>query len=298
MKVAVIGECMLELSPAGGSQFSLKFGGDVMNTAVHLARAGIDTGFFSAIGDGHYSDWLLDAWQTENIQCSGVQRLTGKEPSLYLIRNDSEGERHFHYWRSDSPFGDWLTDREYLARLPAMLAEYDHLHYSGVTLAMLPIDDRQQLIRLLEDYRDRGGSVSFDPNYRPRLWPSRTEAIDWLDRGYTTADIVLPSLEDEQLLRQPDSLEHLLQLLARAAPGESILKAGADGCWILQAEASRQIPCTPGIQAIDTTGAGDAFNAGYLLGRLSGADQEAAAKAGHAMAAATVQHQGAILPRD
>ena len=104
MKFAVIGECMLELAPVNMDQYRLNYGGDVMNTAVHVARAGIDTAFFSALGDGYYSDWLVNAWQEEGIDCGEVQRLPGVEPAIYMIRNHDDGDRDFHYWRSASPF--------------------------------------------------------------------------------------------------------------------------------------------------------------------------------------------------
>ena len=104
MKFAVIGECMLELAPVNMDQYRLNYGGDVMNTAIHVARAGIDTTFFSALGDGYYSDWLVNAWQEEGIDCGEVQRLPGVEPAIYMIRNHDDGDRDFHYWRSASPF--------------------------------------------------------------------------------------------------------------------------------------------------------------------------------------------------
>jgi len=297
MKFAVIGECMLELAPVNMDQYRLNYGGDVMNTAIHVARAGIDTTFFSALGDGYYSDWLVNAWQEEGIACDEVQRLPGMEPAIYMIRNDDDGDRYFHYWRSASPFKLWLSDEEYCEQLPKKLAQFDHIHYSGITLAMLSEQDRGRLLALLADYRHQGGRVSFDPNYRPRLWSSKDAAILWLDRVYANADIAFPSLEDETLLRQSDSIEEVIDFFNQTGLKDLTVKAGSNGCWIHNGDAAQHIPVSQNIHPVDTTGAGDAFNAGYLVARFNGADRVAAANAGHNTAGGVLQYHGAIMPR-
>ena len=288
---------MLELAPISEHQYRLNYGGDVMNTAVHVARAGVDTAFFSTLGDGFYSDWLVNAWQQEGIDCKEVQRLPSAEPAIYMIRNDDTGDRYFHYWRSGSPFKGWLSDIDYCNELPKKLAQFNHIHYSGITLAMLPEQDRDQLLSLLADYRKQGGSVSFDPNYRPILWSSKDEAIHWLDRVYTNVDIAFPSLEDESLLRQTNSIEDVIDSLDQIVLKELIVKGGANGCWILNGNNIQHIPIPQKVRTVDTTGAGDAFNAGYLVARLNGSDQVAAANAGNQNAADVLQYKGAIMPR-
>lgn len=298
MNLAVIGECMLELAPLGPDQYRLSYGGDVLNTGVYAARGGIKTTFFSALGDGFNSDWLVKAWRAEGIDCREVQRLPGLEPGLYMIQNDDDGERNFHYWRSASPFRLWLKDREYCKELPEKLACFEQIHYSGITLAMLEAPDRDRLLTLLADYRQKGGRVSFDPNYRPRLWASLSEANLWLDRGYDNADIALPSLEDEIQRRRDSSIEETIQLLDKHKLNELVVKAGNQGCWIRDSDASRQIPVSRDIKAIDTTGAGDAFNAGYLVARSKGQDPTTSAIAGQKLASRILQHHGAIIPRD
>ena len=298
MNLAVIGECMLELAPLGAGQYRLSYGGDVLNTGVYAARSGIKTTFFSALGDGFYSDWLVNAWRAEGINCREVQRLPGHEPGLYMIQNDDDGERNFHYWRSASPFKLWLKDREYCDQLSEKLACFEQIHYSGITLAMLEEPDRDRLLTLLADYRQNGGRVSFDPNYRPKLWASLSEANLWLDRGYDNADIALPSLEDEIPRRRDSSIEETIRQLDKHKLNELVVKAGAQGCWIRNSDATRQIPISHNVKTIDTTGAGDAFNAGYLVARSKGEDPITAATAGQKLASRILQHYGAIIPRD
>ena len=105
-KVAVIGECMLEVSTMGGEwnrsslPAGLSFGGDTLNTAIYLARLGIDVDYVSAVGDDDMSGWMLEQWRAEGVGCDLVNRIENTVPGLYLIQIDEQGERSFRYWRA------------------------------------------------------------------------------------------------------------------------------------------------------------------------------------------------------
>src|SRR5690606_21743709 len=113
-RVAAIGECMIELTEAGGGAGGgggegtrrRGVGGDTLNTAVYMARlgaaAGIAVDYVSALGDDPFSDALVAAWEAEGIGTRLVARLPGRLPGLYAIRNEPNGERSFWYWRSAS----------------------------------------------------------------------------------------------------------------------------------------------------------------------------------------------------
>src|SRR5215470_14316913 len=103
MKVASIGECMIEFSAAGGGLFARGFGGDTLNTALYLSRLGIATSYVTALGDDHLSVTMLAAWRAEGIATDEVMRLPGRVPGLYMIERDARGERSFLYWRDRAP---------------------------------------------------------------------------------------------------------------------------------------------------------------------------------------------------
>ena len=115
-KVAVIGECMLEVSTMGGEgnrsslPAGLSFGGDTLNTAIYLARLGIDVDYVSALGDDDMSGWMLEQWRAEGVGCNLVDRIENTVPGLYLIQIDEQGERSFRYWRADSPASRMFDD--------------------------------------------------------------------------------------------------------------------------------------------------------------------------------------------
>ena len=174
MKVASIGECMVELSDAGAGSFCRAFGGDTLNTALYLARLGVETSYVTALGDDPLSGIMLDAWSAEGINIDEVVRLPGRLPGLYMIERDTLGERSFLYWRDRAPAREFfdLVDDLALERL----AHFDWLYLSGITLSLYSDRGRARLIELLTKARRNGGLVAFDGNYRPRGWSDAAAA--------------------------------------------------------------------------------------------------------------------------
>ena len=93
MRVASIGECMVELGAHGQGQYALRFGGDTLNTATYLARLGIKTGYVTALGDDPYSDAMLAQWGSEGIDCAQVKRLPGRMPGLVVTARSERWHR-------------------------------------------------------------------------------------------------------------------------------------------------------------------------------------------------------------
>ena len=108
-RVACIGECMIELRRAPGGLYSRSFGGDTLNTAVYLARLGIDVDYITALGDDTLSDEMIGGWQAEGVGTAKVPRLKGKLPGIYMIETNEWGERRFFHWR-DSAAARQLMD--------------------------------------------------------------------------------------------------------------------------------------------------------------------------------------------
>ena len=134
--LGVIGECMLELRNSA-DQYKMGFGGDVFNTAVYAVREGLEVTFFSAVGDDHYSNYLLDCWQRERVSTATVRVIPSATPSLYIINTDDQGERSFYYWRDASPFKSWLAPGQYVDKLGDELQRCQCVYFSGITLALL-----------------------------------------------------------------------------------------------------------------------------------------------------------------
>jgi 2-dehydro-3-deoxygluconokinase len=289
MRAVFVGEAMLELSQ-DGSGWQLGYGGDTLNTAIHLARAGVETAYLTALGSDPFSDDLKAKWAGEGLDTSLILTDPTRNAGLYAITTDEAGERSFTYWRNNSAARRMFA----CAGIDAALAkaeQADLLGFSLISLAILPPEARDQLYALARRVRAKGGKIAFDGNYRPRLWASKEEARTHRDAAIACADIGLPTLEDEAMLSGEADADAVAAHWASLGCAENVVKLGAAGCRLPD---ETILPPPEILNPIDTSGAGDAFNGGYLAARLSGARVADAALEGHRLAGWCVMRRGAI----
>lgn len=297
MQVAAIGECMIELSSAGQQTqghtlWQQGFAGDTNNTATYLSRLlapqGHSVHYVTALGDDHFSSQMIELWQQENLGTGYVQHIQGLLPGLYAIRTEAGGERHFSYWRSQA------AARHMMDAPGAVLAAIEAcqtIYLSGITLAILPDDARKRLIDAL------GGAkrIVFDPNYRPVLWSDPAKARACFNDMYSIASIALPTFDDEKALFGDPSPDDTIKRICAQKTPEIVVKCGAEPAMI-QFQGERSIVASNTVEnVIDTTGAGDSFNAGYIAARLMGQAPKQAALAGHTLASVVIANKGAII---
>jgi len=300
-RVAVIGECMLELKGQAFGPMTQGYGGDTFNTAVYLKRcgdaAGVQVAYATALGDDGLSTGLLERWRDQGIDTRLVRRIPGRMPGLYLIEVDPAGERSFHYWRDTAAAKAYFD--EAVSPLERHAEDFDALYLSGITLAVLPPAGRERLFALMERLRARGAQVVFDNNFRPRLWPDRAAARAAFERAFSLATIALVTADDHQALTGLNSLEAAIAQAQSLPTPEVLIKRGASPTLVHSAQAPghwAEAPTEGVARVVDTTAAGDAFAGGYLARRLAGADAVSAAVFGNRIAARVIQHPGAIIP--
>lgn len=302
-KIAVIGECMIELSQKG-TEVNRGFGGDTLNTSVYIARQvaadNLQVHYVTALGEDNFSQQMLDAWHQENVHTSLTQRLEHRLPGLYYIETDATGERTFYYWRNEAAARFWL-ESEQAEAICAELAQFDYLYLSGISLAILNPASREKLMALLHKARAHGCKVIFDNNYRPRLWASKEETQQVYTQMLGCTDIAFLTLDDEDLLWGEKPVEEVIHRTQAAGVREVVIKRGADSCLVaIQGQSTLEVPAVklPKEKVVDTTAAGDSFSAGYLAVRLTGGSAEEAAKRGHLTASTVIQYRGAIIPKE
>ena len=296
-RVICVGEVMVELPRGNDGRYGQGFGGDTFNTAVYLARAGIPVAYATAMGDDPYSDALMALASAEGVNGDLIRRVPGRMPGLYLIETDSKGERKFYYWRDTSParelfeLPDWAVVAE--ALLSARL-----VYFSGVTLSLYSNTGVGRFLAALELARRQGVKVAFDGNFRPRGWKgdvarARTVFAEALKR----VDIALPTFEDEATLWGDSNPEATVERLQAFGIGEIVVKNGSSTALVADQNGREHVPVPEVVEPIDTTAAGDSFNAAYLAARLNGEAPVAAATAAHGLAGQVIRHRGAIMPR-
>ena len=273
----------------------LAYGGDTLNTSIYLSRLNAKVDYVTALGDDLMSDWMVSQWQAENVGCDHVYREPSSVPGLYMINVDEHGERSFNYWRANSP-ASRLFDGAKSVALFSALEQYDYLYLSGISIAILKPEVRTKLIEFLTQYNSKGGKVIFDGNYRPNLWQSTEEAMQCYKALYSITDIALPTLEDEQILFEYKNAQETLDAILSFGANEVVLKMGEDGCLYSSNSKVGFVP-TKKVDVVDTTSAGDSFNAGYLSARLKGLPVIASCESGHVLASNVIQHRGAVIPK-
>jgi 2-dehydro-3-deoxygluconokinase len=293
MAIILIGEAMLELS-GGAAGWQLGFGGDTLNTAIHLARAGHEVAYLTAIGSDAPSSTLTQSWAAEGLDTALVLTHPVRSTGLYAISTDAQGERTFSYWRDTSAARE-MFDLPGSALALDRAGQAEWLGFSLITLAILPPASRERLLDTARTVRGNGGQVVFDGNYRPRLWPDALSASRARDAAIAVATIGLPTLEDEVALSGESSADAVAAHWQRLGCRETVVKLGAAGCRLPGGEV---IEPASVLAPVDTSGAGDAFNAGYISARLREGDERSAAHAGHALAGWTILRPGAIPARE
>jgi len=289
-----IGECMVEMAPTGEGTFSLGFAGDTLNTAWYVRKSlnrDWAVGYYTVVGDDQVSQDMVSFLDDAGIETGHVQRREDRTIGLYMIQL-KDGERSFAYWRSQSA-ARCLADNP--AALTEVMGSAGLIYFSGITLAILPPEGRKAFFAALGTARQNGARAAFDPNLRPRLW----EDVDTMRACVTEAagncDFVMPSFEDEEAhfgdATPADSAERYL------AAGASMVVVKNGPQEVIVASEIERIAFRPDPvrNVVDTTAAGDSFNAAFLAEFLVSGDVAASVAAGARLAGTVIQHRGALV---
>lgn len=293
---ASIGECMIELSGNGEDQWRMGYAGDTLNTAWYM-RALTDPSFpvdyVSAFGEDDFSQKQRTFLASNGIGTAHSPVIKGVHPGLYAITL-SGAERSFTYWRSDAAARRLASDKN---ALKASLAERDVIYFSGISIAIVFPEHRNTLFEILRECRANGSLIAFDPNFRHQLWPDRDEAMKAISEAMQVADIALPTFPDEQALFGDETMQACAQRLIDLGVKEIVVKDGTEPALVISDGKQTLVPSVKA-DAVDTTGAGDSFNGGYLAARLAGLSPIDAANKAHAVAARVVEIRGALAPME
>ncbi|MCL4151845.1 UNVERIFIED_CONTAM: hypothetical protein GTU68_016820 [Idotea baltica] len=273
-----------------------------MNTAIYLKRLLDDksqVSYVTVVGQDTLSERLVRRLDNEALNTECIQRSDSRLVGLYAITTDTEGERTFSYWRSESAARTlFQTDQAFDF---SVLAGFNVIYFSAISLAILPNEVRRAWLAELARLRETNNvTVAFDSNYRPALWESVETAQEVIASAWRITDIALPSVDDEQALFNDEDEAAVLARLRGYGISSGALKRGVIGPLSLSSDDSDSAATQQFASAsmvVDTTAAGDSFNAGYLSAVLSGKDAASALKAGHECALRVIAHRGAIIPK-
>ena len=291
-QIITIGECMVELladQPLGEADtFHRSLAGDTINILVAASRLGTTTGYITRLGRDHFANYLLRYWKKEGIEISQVKEVVGFN-AVYFVSILPEGEREFIYYRKGSaPSTMEPVDLDF-----AYIRQARILHVSGITQA-ISTTARATVLRAAQIASEEGVLVSYDPNYRPQLW-TQQEARRGMEEILPYVTYMLPSApaDVEALLGLSDPQKALEVIRDRGVPVVAI-KCGRRGALLGTEDEVLEVPAYTQGSVVDTTGAGDAFNGGFLHGLLCGMNLGDAARIGNIVAGLKVRGRGAL----
>lgn len=291
--IVIFGEAMIELSDLREGHAKLGVAGDTFNTSVYLARAGQSVSYVSAIGKDHFSRMIERALRDEDISTHLLTIHQTRNAGLYAIETDARGERSFTYWRSQSAARGFFQT-EQADRIAADIKNASIFYLSGITLSLYTPEEQRRLHDIAEAVRVGGGHVVFDTNYRARNWSSPQAAREAISAFAPLVNIALPTFEDEQTLFGDESPRACADRWKRLGAEEVVVKDGENGAYV---SSLGWVPPPIAIRPVDTTGAGDSFNAAYLSARIEKQPPLLAVRAAHNLAGRVLETHGAILPK-
>jgi fructokinase len=265
-QVTCIGEAIVDFVGATSGMalkdvpaFLKAAGGAAANVAVGLARLGTRSAFVGSVGKDPFGRFLAETLDRENVNVRGLRFDARRRTRLAFVSLTATGNRDFAFWESqpaDEVFSLSASDVRWIARAKIV-------HISSFMLLKRPV--RAAVMRAAVQLNRRGTLISFDPNLRLPLWSSRREAQSTLGRMLEMSDIVRMNDEEAEFLTGRRSADAAAAILLRRGPLLVVITAGEKGCAFYSRLGSGTVPGFS-VQAVDTTGCGDAFLAALLHG--------------------------------
>jgi sugar/nucleoside kinase (ribokinase family) len=254
--------------------------------AVQAARLGARVAGIGAVGDDAFGKGFIEYLHADGVDTSGVKTLNGYATGVAFIAYAGDGSRDYVFHVRHAAAGQ-LT--------PDMLDErlFDGLRLLHLTGSTLSINEQSLAtgLRALHLAQQTGAKFSFDPNIRPRLMPVE-QAREAFAPFVEAADVILPTEDEVCLLTGAPTLEEAAAALLQARPDRIVIVThGKEGCTIYAAGTIQHIPGYT-VDEVDPTGAGDCFDAGFLLRWLAGDSLADAAQFGNACGALAVTAKG------
>jgi 2-dehydro-3-deoxygluconokinase len=294
-EVISLGEPMVEFcAMSKGSLKSVEFfergwGGDVSNVVVAVSRLGHRSGIMCRVGDDEFGECFLEMWRSEGVDTSRVIVEKGAFTAVYFISIRDDGGHDFTYYRANSAASHFSPEDLDLS----YISEARILHVSGITQA-ISSSCREAVFKAIEAARGSGVLVSYDPNIRLKLW-SLNLAKAVVSYTIGMVDFVLLTRDEAKLITGMDDVENAALKILGEGPKIVALKLGVEGCIIVSDNGIFKAPAYR-VEIVDTTGAGDAFDAAFMVGVLENMPLQRIAYFANVAAALKCRGRGAVKP--
>lgn len=267
--VVTIGDAMITLDPSSTgpmrfvSSFERKIGGAELNFAIGCARLGLKTGWISRLGNDEFGRHIFNTVRGEGVDVSEVELVDGYPTSLNFKEIMGDGSVRTFYYRDRSP--TTVLTKETLNE--KFLKNTKILHITGV----FPAVDKTKNIELIRhaiiEAKKHGVMISCDPNVRLKLW-SEDEARDVLRSFLPYVDILVTGIEEAELLFGTTDTNEIIEHCKQFGITHLAIKKGDEGSIGYVDGEYVEAPAVKAKKVVDTVGAGDGFDAGFIYGFL------------------------------
>lgn len=280
--VASVGEVMAMFvpestaAPTERSKYLISAAGAEANVVRNLARLGASSAWLGRVGTDPFGDFVIDVLARDGVDVSGVERDLSR-PTGVAFKEPRDSHTRVHYYRRESAASALGPSFAYAAWALSPRI----LHLSGITPALS--EECLAFVRAALNPRPQGSLVSFDVNWRAKLWTESDP--DVLLSIAQASDIVFVGLDEAEDVWGVTGVNDVRALIDR--PATVIVKLGAAGCAVFSAHRRTDVSALK-VDVVEPIGAGDAFAAGFLLGRLKDHDDRTAARLGTIVASSAL----------
>lgn len=257
----------------------LHSGGCATNTGNALGKLGVDTAIIGKVGADGFGDFLVNTIEQFGVDTRGIVRDGNTSTSATLVMVSSDGERSFvHCLGANAQFCEDDIDFSIIEGTKIM-------HVAGAFL--MPKFDGQPTANVLKKAKEMGITTSLDT-----AWDATGKWMETLEPALQYVDVFLPSYDEARELAKADDPEVIAKTFLDYGIKIVGLKMGSEGCYIRTADEEYRVPVYD-VEAVDATGAGDSFVAGFLAGLIKGWPLEDVGRLANAVGALCVTKMGA-----
>mgnify|MGYP001162775502 FL=1 len=289
-----IGECMIEIANIKNNHFIQSFAGDTLNFSAYLDKKKIKVDYLTSIGKSKINKNLFDIFRLKKISPKLVNIHKDKESGLYLIKNYKNGEKQFYYWRENSAAKDYLNNLNY-NKLISKFTKYDYVYFSGITLALLSKEKRMNFYEFIKLIKQKNIKIVFDLNIRLNRWSNKLQLNKTLNLFLPLVSILFGTGEDMKKWKNNDNVIFFNKIINKNNIQHAVYRKNASYNYAFINNKHFTNINKIRNTIIDSSGAGDGFNAAYISEFVTTQNAIKSLKSGHNMGSKIVMKKGAII---
>ncbi|MCL1793070.1 MAG: sugar kinase [Oscillospiraceae bacterium] len=271
---------IFEMDSQALENIAFKTGGDALNVAVNLAKLGVGAGVAGVIGDDAPGRDITAKLKAAGVNCDNVEISKKNNTSACIVLCEKSGERHFlYYGKSNHEFAETMISDEALSQISILNV--------GSAMALDSLDG-EGLARLFWRAKRQGATTTLDLTHdSDGKWLKKVEA------AFEYTDVFIPSLVEAKMVTGKEDPEDMAEFMRKYKLKIFGVKLGGKGCYVTDFKEAKIVPAFACDEVVDTTGAGDAFMAGFICALLRGFCAFDCAKLGAAASNFCIRHLGA-----